>query len=508
MMVSRIKSAGLIGIDGYILTIECFISTGLPSCDIVGLPDAAVRESRDRVRAAIKSHSMEFPLGRIIINLAPADTKKEGPIYDLPILLSILSANNTMSGLKDTYAFIGELSLDGSLRPVKGVLSMAIACQTSGITDFFVPKDNAPEASMATGVNIYPVDNITQLINHLNGTSPIQPFIFKEDLSVNTNLLDFSDVLGQEAVKRAIEIAVTGSHNILLSGSPGSGKSMMAKRISSIMPSLTLKERLEVIRIYSSVGMGAEAVFWRSRPFRSPHHGTSPASLAGGGSHIPKPGEISLAHNGVLFLDELPEFSRDALEVLRGPLEDGNVTISRVSGKFTYPSNFMLVCAMNPCKCGYKGHPTKPCICSDKSISSYINKISGPLLDRIDIQVDVPPVEYSALKSREKAESSNEILARVMKARDIAFKRSEYSNANIPANKMREICVLDADAEKVLAAAFEALSLTARSYDRVLKLSRTIADLDNSEIIMKRHIAEAVQYRQLDRKLGIYGGNF
>lgn len=507
-MVSRIKSAGIIGIDGYILTIECFISAGLPSCDIVGLPDAAVRESRDRVRAAIKSHSMEFPLGRIIINLAPADTKKEGPIYDLPILLSILTANNTIVKPKDSYAFIGELSLDGSLRPVKGALSMSIACEGSGITDFFVPKDNAVEASIATGVNIYPIDNITQLINHLNGTSIIEPFVFKEDLSINTNLLDFSDVLGQESVKRAIEIAVTGSHNILLSGSPGSGKSMMAKRISSIMPALTLKERLEVIRIYSSIGMGAEAVLWKTRPFRSPHHGTSPASIAGGGSHIPKPGEISLAHNGVLFLDELPEFSRDALEVLRAPLEDGSVTISRVSGKFTYPSNFMLVCAMNPCKCGYKGHPTKQCICSDKSISSYINKISGPLLDRIDIQVDVPPVEYSALTSREKSESSSEILARVIKAREIAFKRSEYSNANIPPNKMRDICALDEGAQAILANAFQALSLTARSYDRVLKVSRTIADLEGSEIIMTRHIAEAVQYRQLDRKLGVYGGNF
>lgn len=498
-MISRVRSLGLQGISGYEVQVECCITGGLPAFEVVGLPDAAVRESRERVRAAIKNCGYKFPVSRITLNLAPAGTKKTGTMYDLPILLGILSAAELVRLPKAPCAFLGELSLEGKLRPVAGVLPMALAAKELGIKELYVPAENAAEATLA-GINtVYAVESVRQLAAHLSGEAPMEPAPVWQPDGERLELLDFSDVKGQENVKRALEIAAAGGHNVLLIGPPGSGKSMLSKRISSILPDMTREEALEVTKIYSVMGLlSPEHPLVQVRPFRSPHHSVSAAALAGGGTN-PKPGEISMAHKGVLFLDELPEFRTDTLEVLRQPLEDGQVTISRVHGSVTYPSEFMLVCAMNPCKCGWYGDPSGRCRCSQASVDQYMGRISGPLLDRIDIIVEVPAVKFDELSRRTVAEPSAAVKARVDAARKRQLARYEGSrtlcNALMRPAELRSACVLDETCTNLMKSAFERLQMTARSYDRVLKVARTIADLDGSDTIGPQHIAEAIQYR-------------
>ena len=501
-MIAKVRSMGLQGIGGYEVLLEVYISNGLPAFDVVGLPDAAVREARERVRAAIKNNGYRFPVSRMTVNLAPADKKKAGTLYDLPMFIGILAADGDIDEPGDDCAFIGELSLSGELRPVYGALPMAIAAARCGVKKLFVPADNAAEAAFADGISVYPVKNVDELLRLMRGEVNIEPAAAPALDTLMEHMPDFSEVKGQENVKRALEIAAAGGHNILIVGPPGAGKSMMAKRLPGILPDMSRGEMIQSTEIYSVAGLTSrEHPIVSMRPFRAPHHTVSAAGLSGGGT-LPRPGEISLAHNGVLFLDELPEFRSDVLEVLRQPLEDGEVTVSRVAGTVTYPSRFMLVCAMNPCKCGWYGHPSGRCRCTERDVRRYHSKISGPLLDRIDLIVEVPALDYEELSRRSSAERSADIKKRVNTAREIQRRRfggdGTMCNAHIGSREMSEICALDAEGEALMHAAFDSMRLSARSYDRILRVARTIADLDGQKNISAEHIAEAIQYRTYD----------
>lgn len=505
-MFSRLMSMGLMGMEVYEVEVEAFISRGMPAFDVVGLPDTAVKESRDRVRAAMRTCGYDFPVARITVNLAPADVRKEGALYDVPLMLAILASSEQLPTPPQDAVFIGELSLDGRIRRVNGVLPMTLRAKELGMRSVFVPAENIAEASVVEGIDCYPAESIAQITAHLTGAEKLEPAAASEvSMSADmSGLLDYSDVCGQDRAKRALGIAAAGGHNVLLVGPPGSGKSMLAKRFPSILPDMTFDESIETTKIHSVAGvLPAGVQLITSRPFRSPHHNASPASLSGGG-HIPQPGEVSLAHNGVLFLDELPEFSTAAMETLRQPIEDGTVTISRATGRYTFPSRFQLIAAMNPCRCGFFGHPTRQCTCPPGSAARYLGKISGPLLDRLDLHVEVPPIDYQQLAGRPKAESSAEIRGRVCAARQLQQERYAGTdvrcNAQITPAMQREFCVMTDAASALLQTAFDRLGLSARAYDRILKIARTIADLDAAEVISPAHIAEAIQYRSLDRK--------
>ena len=507
-MISLIQTCGLAGIDGVIVQVQTDLAPGMPSFEIIGLPDAAVKEARDRCKAAINNSGYAFPPKRTIINLAPASLKKEGASYDLPMAVSVLCASGQMVvDDADRAMFVGELALDGSVRPVNGVLPMVITGYEQGIRDFYVPEANKDEAAAVEGANIYPVVNIRSLAEHFYGTKPIpayhpDPGRMVDDMAGLA--ADMADVKGLSAVKRAMEIAASGGHNMLMIGAPGSGKSMLAQRMPGILPDMTFAEALETTKIHSIAGMLPERMpMIQTRPFRSPHHTVSAAALTGGG-RIPRPGELSLAHNGVLFLDELAEFHRDTLEVLRQPLEDGTVTISRVNATLTYPCNIMLICSMNPCKCGYFGSKQRECTCTPNQVRQYRSRISGPLLDRIDIQVEVPSIPYYELNSGARGETSAQIRERVNRVRQIQLERYKgmkiYSNSGLTAAMLTEYCRLDEGCSRLLKDVFEKLGLSARAYSRILKVARTVADMNGHQDIQREDIAEAIQYRNLDRK--------
>ena len=506
-MLSIVKSMTLHGLEGFIVDVQVDVAGGLPCWEIVGLPDVSIREAKERVRTAIKNSGYEFPSRRIVINLAPATIKKVGSAFDLPIAIAILLATENINEFDfENVAFVGELSLDGNVHSITGILPMCIEAKKLGIKEIVVPKENAKEASIVDGINVIPVSSLNQVVAYLNKSIKINPEKFNSNELIKSNQvynLDFSEVKGQKNIKRAIEVAASGGHNCMLIGSPGSGKTMMARRIPTILPKLSFEEALEVTKIHSVAGNISEnSPLIINRPFRFPHHTISKTSLVGGGD-IPKPGEISLAHYGVLFLDELPEFEKSTLEVLRGPLEDGKITISRVNATLTYPSKFMLVASMNPCPCGYYGSD-KECSCSNQAINKYLGKISGPLLDRIDIQVEVSSVKYKNLNSNTQEETSEQIRKRVEETRKIQLERYKecgiYSNSELTPKLIEKYCKLDEKSKIILEKAFNKLGLSARAYARILKVARTIADMDKSENIQSTHLLEAIQYRSLDKK--------